>query len=130
MAFTAVGDPIHGEVVSSNASAGVAVTLYNSAPALPIAARVQKATEYLTITDVLLIYSGASAGLYNLVFYPLGGAIADGVGLRIVKGQADVDGGVAHHFETPVTGPRGYGVALIADSGQVDLIITGGITAG
>ena len=126
MAFNA-GDPIHGEVVSTNASGGVAVTLYKAAPALPIAAKTLTANEYVTITDVIFI--STAGGVYNLVFYPLStGVITDGAGLRIVKGNADVLGGVAHHFETPVTGPKGYGVALIAAAGQVDLIVSGYIT--
>ena len=125
MSYTAQGDPVKGEVVSTDAHAGVAVTFY---PGSSLTARVPLATEYVLITDVIFI--STAGGTYNLVFYPIGGAIADGAGLRIVKGNAEVLGGVAHHFETPIEGPRGYGVALIAAVGQVDLVVAGNICKG
>jgi hypothetical protein len=131
-AFAAVGDPFHGEVNSTDAHSGVNVSLYKSAPTVPIVARTVTATEYVVVTDVIFI--STAGGTYELVFYPTGGAIpAAGAardGLRIVKGNAEVLGGLAHHFETPITGPKGYSVALIAAAGQVDLIITGGICEG
>jgi hypothetical protein len=117
------GDEIKGEVVSADASAGVAATLYNAGT---LTARTQLSTEFLTITDIIFI--STSGGTYDLVFYPLGGAIADGAGRRIAKGIADAHGGLAHHFETPICGPVGYGVALIAATGQVDLVVTGYIS--
>jgi hypothetical protein len=124
MAWSAQGDPIHAEVVSTDAHAGVAGTLY---PSGSNTARVQTATEFLTITDIIFIM-GANGGTFDIVFYPLStGVIADGAGLRIAKGTLSANSGFAHHFETPMIGPKGYGVALIAAAGQVDLTMTGSI---
>lgn len=129
MSFAAQGDPVKGEVVSTDTSGGVVVTLYDAGLAT---ARTQTVNEFLTITDLILISSGG--GVYTLVFYPLStGVIPTGAwpaqaGLLIAKGNADVLGGLAHHFETPVIGPRGYGAALIATAGQVDLVLTGNLT--
>jgi hypothetical protein len=114
------GDEIHGEVVSSNASAGVAFTLYKQATAT---AYTPTSTEIITVTDIIFV--STAGGVYNLVFYPAGGSIADGAGLRIAKGNASALGGLAHHFETPRTGPKGYLPALISAAGQVDAVITG-----
>lgn len=125
MSFTAQGDEIKGEVVSADASAGVALTLYDRGANAGVT-RTQLPIEFLTITDILLI--STDGGAYNLVFFPLGGAIVDGAGLRISLGVADVHGGLAHTFETPITGPKGYGAALIAAAGNVDLVITGNLS--
>jgi hypothetical protein len=120
MAFNAVGDPVHGEVVSTDASgAGVAVTWY---PAGSVTARTLAADEYLAITDVLFI--STAGGVYDLVF----GAVGDGK--HIVKGNAAVLGGIAHHFETPVVGMKGVNALLIAAAGQVDLVLQGFIAKG
>jgi hypothetical protein len=114
-----IGDPVHGEVISANASgAGVAVILYTSGTAT---VRTLAANEYLTITDVILI--STAGGVYDLIF-----GTAAGAGKHIVKGIADAKGGLAHHFETPQTGPIGVNALLIADAGQVDLCVTGYIT--
>jgi hypothetical protein len=124
MSFSAQGDPVKGEVVRASGATSIAVTLYDAGIAT---ARTQTSDEFLTITDLILI--STDGGTYNLVFYSLAtGTIADGAGLRIAKGIADAKGGLAHHFETPVTGPKGYGAALIAATGAVDLIVTGNLT--
>jgi hypothetical protein len=115
------GDEIHGEVVSTDASGGVAGALYDASRTT---ARTQLATEILAITDIIFI--STAGGTYDIVFYPLStGVIADGAGLRAAKGIADAHGGLAHHFETPIYGPKGYGLALIAASGQVDFVFSG-----
>lgn len=126
MSFTAIGDPFKGEVSSADASAGVAATLYRQGQTTALTL---SATDRLNVTDLILISSAAVAVAYSIVFYPLAtGVIADTPGLRIAKGTADILGGLAHHFETLVSGPVGYGVALIADAGQVNLTITGGVS--
>jgi hypothetical protein len=118
MAFTAQGDPVHGEVVSADASgAGVAVLWY---PSGSQTARTLLSTEFVTITDVILI--STAGGVYDLIF-----GTTTGAGKHIVKGNADALGGIAHHFETPLTGPVGVNARLIAAAGQVDLIISGSI---
>ena len=130
MSFVRQGDEVHGEVSTADASAGVAFTIYNAgAPTKgnPIAARVQTGTEFFVLTDIILI--STAGGTFTVVFYPLStGVIADTPGLRIAKGDFSATSGFAHHFETPRIGPPGYGVALIAAIGQVDGVITGGIT--
>jgi hypothetical protein len=122
------GDEVHGEVSSTDAHTGTAISFYNQAPALPVATRTILATEFVTITDVLFI--STAGGTYEIVFYPIGGSIVDAAGLRVVKGNAQALGGIAHHFETPITGPVGYIPALIAAVGQVDLIVSGYVSQG
>jgi hypothetical protein len=130
MSFVRQGDEVHGEVSTADASAGVAFTLYDGgAPTKgnSIAARVQTGTEFCVLTDIILI--STAGGTFTMVFYPLStGVIADTAGLRIAKGDFSATSGFAHHFETPRIGPPGYGVGLVASIGQVDGVITGGIT--
>jgi hypothetical protein len=121
------GDEVHGELSTTDAStlpANQKVIFYKDGSAT---VRAQLSTEFVTITDIIFI--STAGGTYDLVFYSLAtGTIADGAGLRIAKGVADAHGGLAHHFETPICGPVGYGVALIAAAGQVDLVVTGHIS--
>jgi hypothetical protein len=117
------GDPFHGEVSSSNASAGVKVTLYKAGSA---DAYTPLSTEYVTITDVVFV--STVGGVYNLVGALPAGTASDVAGLRIAKGAADALGGVVFRFDTPITLPKDYVPFLIADAGQVDLIITGYIS--
>ena len=131
MSFVRQGDEVHGEISTLDASAGVAFTIYDAgAPTkgMSIAARVQKGTEFFVLTDIILI--STVGGTFTMVFYPLStGVIADTAGLRIAKGDFAATSGFAHHFETPRIGPPGYGVALISSIGQVDGVITGGLSA-
>jgi hypothetical protein len=111
--------PVHGEVSSANASAGVAVTLYAAGTTTPV--RVLAANEHLNITDVL-VTSPANLG-FSLEF-----AGADTAGARIIKSGAAVPG-VAMHFNTPIMGPAGVAPTLIAAmAGQIDLVLSGFIT--
>jgi hypothetical protein len=130
MSWTSNGDPIHGEIISTDAHLGVAATLYPSGATVvgtTVQARIQTITEYMIVTDIEVLMP--NGGAYELLFYPLGtGTIAAGAGLRIVKGTASISGGVAHHFDTARIGPKGYGVACIADAGALDVIITGGLS--
>jgi hypothetical protein len=119
------GIEFHGELVSSNASAGVFLTLYEGAS---LTARTILADEYVTVTDIINIDTDSVA--YNLLFAPVGGAVADGAGLRIAKGTSTALGGLAHHFETPRIGPKGYAPAMIAAAGSINVIITGFISGG
>jgi hypothetical protein len=120
MSLSAFGDPIHGEVVSADASgAGVACTLYDQG--VTATARTLAASERVTVTDVLFI--STAGGAFSFIF-----GTTDGAGKRIVKGLLDAKSGVLHHFETPITGPAGVVPLLIAAAGQVDLVMTGYIT--
>jgi len=111
------GNPVHGEVSSADASGGVTVLLYPSGSATAITLG---ATEFLTITDVILV--STAGGVYALV------ADTDAAGRRIVKGNAEALGGIAHTFETRITCPKGVTPKLIAAAGQIDLVISGYIT--
>jgi hypothetical protein len=119
------GDEVHGEVISSNASGGVAVTFYDAGSPTTgnsVAARVVKATEFVVITDVILI--STAGGVYDLV------ADTAAAGRHIVKGNAAALGGIAHHFETPITCPQGVVPTLFAAAGQVDMIVSGYFSQG
>lgn len=116
-----VGDAFHGEVVSADASgAGVAVTLYMAGATT---AHTLAADERINVTDVIFI--STAGGIYNLIF-----GTVDAAGARVVKGNADALGGLAHHFDTPISGPLATGLLLIAAAGQVDLIVSGYLTKG
>jgi hypothetical protein len=129
LGWTSLGDPVHGEVISTDAHLGVAAILYPAGAQViagVVQPRTQLATEFAVVTDIELLMP--AGGNYEILFYPLGGAITSTAGTRIVKGNSSVSGGVAHHFDTPRTGPKGYGVAVIADAGQaLDVVITGGL---
>ena len=130
MSFTKQGDEVHGEIISTDAHLGVAATLYNAGAQVigtTVQPRTQLATEFLVVTDIELLMP--AGGNYEILFYPIAtGTITAGAGLRIVKGNASVSGGVAHHFDTARTGPKGYGVAVIADAtSAIDVVITGGL---
>jgi hypothetical protein len=114
------GDPIKCEVVSTDASgAGVKATIYKAGSAT---AYTPTAKEFISITDIIFI--STAGGVYNILA-GTSTAATDTAGLRIAKGNADVLGGLAHHFETPVVLPVGYVPWLIAAAGQVDLVLTG-----
>jgi hypothetical protein len=117
--WSAQGDPVHLEVSSAN-EGGTAITalIY---PAGSATALTLGANDYLTITDV--VYISTAGGAYSFCF-----GAADAAGIRIVKGNAEALGGVAHSFETPRSGPKGVTPRLIAAAGQVDLVATGYIT--
>jgi hypothetical protein len=116
-----LGDPVKGEVSSSDAHAGVAVTLYKAGSTT---AYTLSATEYLNVTDIL--FCAANTGQFAVV------TITDAAGKRIVKGTFGTAsyGPYLHHFETPLVCPLGITPVLIADQsmGQVDLILSGFIT--
>ena len=113
------GEPFHGEAIRASGAANTTLLTYKSgdAPGGVIQAFVLAANEYLVITDVLLIT--AAAGAYALC------AATDVAGRRIVRGTSDANGGMAHHFETPYTCPRGVIPVLIADSGAVSCLVQG-----
>ena len=113
-----VGEPIHMEVNSSNASAGVAFKLYNSSS---LTERTLLATEYIGVTDIIFV--STVGGAYNIL-----AAAADTAGARIARGSAAAQGGLAHHFETPYVCPVGVTPTLIADAGQVTCVLQGFVT--
>ena len=120
MAFNA-GNPFKGEVVDANAGgAGAVVTLYMQGEAT---AHTLAADERLNVTDVLFV--STTGGVYDLFF-----GTSTGAGKHVVKGNAAALGGIAHHFETPISGPLATNLWLTAAAGQIDLVVSGYITRG
>jgi hypothetical protein len=102
------------ELRSTNASGGVAFTLYRMGDTT---AFTLGSGQYITITDILLICSAEVA-------YAICGA-TDVIGRTVVRGTADENGGLAHRFETPYQLPKGITPRLFADAGKVDCTMTG-----
>ena len=108
------GSPFKGEVVSADASAGVAFTLY---PDGNTTAFTLGSTQFLTITDIIFV--STVGGVYSIA------ADTQAAGKYIAKGNADALGGLAHSFSTPLTCPKGVTPKLFAAAGQVDCVISG-----
>jgi hypothetical protein len=113
-----IGAPVHLEVDSADAHAGVKFTIYDSAT---LTTRTLSATEYVAITDIIFV--STAGGTYNIV-----AAAVDTAGARIAKGNAAALGGLAHHFESPYVCPIGITPYLIAAVGQVTCVLQGFIT--
>ena len=117
------GAPVHLEATSSNAS-GAGGTPFLLYPSGSKTAFTLASTQYLTITDIIFISTAEAA--YVLAFDAAIATSAGGaLGTIIAKGKATKEGGLAHHFETPMTGPKGVMPYLCADVGQVDCILVG-----
>lgn len=105
------GEEIHGEVTSADASSGVAFTLYDSGG---VAARTLDSGEYLVITSVS---ARIAAGVDALV-----AADTDAAGRR----AAYLGAGTSFiELCPPFICPRGVVPKLIADAGQVDVVLQG-----
>lgn len=110
-----LGDPIHLEVISTDASgAGVAATLYKAGS---VTAFTLAANQIISITDIIFV--STAGGVYDIVM------AAVTAGMHVAKGNAAALGGLAHHFETPFDGRPGIVPKLIAAAGQVDLVMQG-----
>jgi hypothetical protein len=108
------------EIVSTDAHAGVAVTIYKSGS---LTAYILAANETITISDIVFV--STAGGTYDLIF-GTAASYAEGVGgTRIAKGNASALGGLTHHFSVGVAGPAGYLPYLYAAAGQVDLVLQG-----
>jgi hypothetical protein len=112
--------PVHLEVVSADASAGVAFTLYAAGSTT---SRALAGTEILMITDIIFV--STAGGTFNIV-----AGNADAVGKRIAKGNVAATGGLVYQFATPFKCPVGVLPYLFAAAGQVDCVLTGYILAG
>jgi hypothetical protein len=116
------GELVHLEVSSTDlhTTAGV-FKIYNAGRTEE---RTLKSTEYLTITDI--IFHSAAGGTYTLAFdAALSSSHAADAGTWIAKGTVGVTSGLAHHFETPRSGPIGVKPKLLAAAGQVDCVLCG-----
>ena len=78
------GEPFHGEVVTGDASGGIAFALYKAGTVTPY---VLKANEFISITDILL--SMAAAGTYSIVADTAtpGQYICTGLANALAKGE-------------------------------------------
>lgn len=94
------GDEIHGEVSTSDASGGVAFTLYESGS---VSARTLESDEYLVITDLSLELADAG----HVV------ADSDAAGRRVAHLPS---GHSLVQFETPYTCPRGVTPKVFTDT--------------
>lgn len=112
-----IGDAVHGEVVSADASGGVAFVLYKSGS---VEVRTLGATEFLHITDYSVIR--AAAGTFAIV------ADTDVAGRRIVKNPGDATTGVDRALAQALTCPVGITPKLFAAIGDVVAVIAGYIT--
>jgi hypothetical protein len=113
------GEPIHMEAMISAGTSAVA-TLFNMGSST---ARTLLATEYVTITDVIL--SPGAAGTYTLC------ADSDAAGKRVLKllvADETLNPLLTHHFQTPFTCPIGVVPKLIAPNGTHFCTMTGTIT--
>lgn len=106
------GIPVHGEVVSADAHAGVAFTLSKGALAFTLGT-----DDTLFISDLQVVME--DAGAFAVV------ADSDAAGKRVAKGSVLGGGGVVLNFQTPFECPRGIMPKLIADAGNVSALIQG-----
>lgn len=113
------GDPVKGEVVTTDASLGISFLLYKAGTTT---AHTLQANEFFHITDILM--STALAGTYAICFP------TDAAGQRVCKGYANVlaKGELTHHFATPICGVAGVGPVFFAAVGAAACIISGYIT--
>ena len=113
-----IGEAFHGEVVSADASGGVAFKLYKSGE---VTEHTLAATEFVNITDYAILSAVAETfGIY---------ADSDAVGRRITKLFAPINGGESRSLLTSHTCPKGVTPKLIAGgAGNVVSIIHGFIT--
>lgn len=113
------GIEVHGEVVSADASGGVAFTFYMAGA--DATSRSIGTDETLHITDIDVVSeSGGDAGIFT---------VTDANGKRVWKGNLAANGGVARSYETPHICPAGVTPKLIADAGNVVGIIHGFIAS-
>jgi hypothetical protein len=109
--------PFHGEVVSADASAGVAFALYLEGETT---AYTLGATDHVEITDIDLTRDAQGAAAIV--------ADTDAAGRRVWKAHLlAATGGVARTLATPHLCPMGVVPKLIADIGNVAAIIHGHI---
>lgn len=116
------GEPCHLEVDTTDASGGIAFTIYNMATAT---ARTLLATEYLHITDILVDI--AAAGTVKVV------QSTDAAGHLIFKATFGADPNantLTHHFAVPICCGIGLVPKLVAPAGVATAVLTGVITQG
>jgi hypothetical protein len=116
------GEPVRLEVDTSSASGGVTFTIY---PMGSATARTLLATEYLSITDILV--DMLAAGTLKIV------QDTDAAGHLIFKGTFGADPNantLTHHFATPICCGVGLVPKLFAPKGVATAVMCGLITQG
>lgn len=116
------GSPVRGILHSTDASAGVALTLYPSGgnTALTLAAN-----EILEIETVDII---SAPGGDVKVFVAADMTLT--AGNTVVRGTVAANGGIVKEFKQPWAGSVGHTPRAIAPAGVLDVIITGAIVNG
>ena len=108
----ATGTPVHGDISSANASAGVAFGMGKGGAAFAI-----PAGAVLHITDLEVIRQDAGNFLVC--------ANTDAAYKRISGGYVQAGAGVSKSFITPYECPAGVTPKLIADTGNIRAAIQG-----
>lgn len=111
------GEAVHGEVVSADASGGVAFKLYKAGSTTEYTLL---ATEFVNITDYSVIR--AVAGTFAIV------ADADADGERVVQNPGAATVGVDRMLRQSFTCAKGVTPQLIAAIGDIVAILEGFIT--
>lgn len=110
-----IGEPIHMEAIRASGTGNTTFSIFKMGRS---DAYTLKSTEFITITDIVLVMP--AGGPYTIA------VDTDAAGKRVVKGAADLNGGLAHHFETPFLCPVGVTPVLIASTtGEADCVMTG-----
>jgi hypothetical protein len=112
-----VGQAFHGEVVSADASTGIAFKLYKAGSTTEYTLLT---TEYVDIQDISIIRS--VAGTFGIF------ADTDVAGKRVIKSGGAAASGVDRALGVSHTCPKGVTPVLIAAVGDVVAIIHGFIT--
>lgn len=118
--MTQTGPAFHGELISADASAGVAMTLYGESSVTSLSLN---AADVLAVTDVTIV---CGAALTVTVF---GGANQTlDAGETITAGDFAANGGINASFNTPYMGQLGCGVNVVASgAGAVKVQVKGWI---
>jgi hypothetical protein len=113
------GEPFVGEVVSLDASAGVAFTLYLAGSTTPYTLL---ATDFVSVSDYVI--TRTTSGTAAIV------GATDVAGKRLVKGSLAAQGGIVQHLKTDHVFAEGVTPVLIAaaDAGYCAAIIHGAIS--
>lgn len=111
------GDPVHGEVHSSDASGGVEIVLYRAGTA---SQRVVGPNEYLDIHFVQLVSApGGDCSVH------VGPDASRGAGESVIRGTVAATGGIVSELTPPYEGIKGGKPWVIAPAGVVDAILQG-----
>lgn len=111
------GEPFYGEVVSTDASAGVAFTLYKAGS---LTAYTLLATEFVTVSDFAIVRTAAgSAAIVGT---------SDASGSRLIKGDFSDTGGIVQRLQNEHVFAEGVVPQLIAAAGTIRAFIHGTIS--